>query len=172
MRFKSTAFSLIELLVVVAIIAILASLALPAYIQYRNRSIVNSAILDVYSIMQGINNTYSQTGNYPSQINVNGVTLTCCVGNPWRTVNLSNINSMTYLPPAYSGSNGYVIGITLNGLTQIANPTGTVYFGVHEQNGTMIHSCGRGSGSGGLPQSILPQNCNCDTTSSTWFMYC
>ncbi|WP_144394269.1 pilin [Pleionea sediminis] len=70
---KINAFTLIELMVVVAIIGILASIALPGYQQYVIRSQVTEAFSITEELKPLIKEYYKQTGNWPSTNKVAGI---------------------------------------------------------------------------------------------------
>lgn len=66
MHHKKRAFSLIELIVVVAIVGVLAAIAMPVYKDYRIRIKVNNALTLLHSHAQDILNTYDKTGSMPA----------------------------------------------------------------------------------------------------------
>ncbi len=61
---KKKAFTLIELLIVVAIIAILAAIAVPNFLEAQTRSKVSRAFADMRSIKTGLESYYVDNNNY------------------------------------------------------------------------------------------------------------
>ena len=59
-------FTLIELLTVVTIIGILAAIALPLYLDHRNRAYNASAMSDLKNFKVGMEAYYAEHQSYPS----------------------------------------------------------------------------------------------------------
>src|SRR6476646_7471806 len=65
-RHPHIAFTLIELLIVVAIIAILAAIAVPNFLEAQTRSKVSRAMADIRSISVGVECYNTDWNRYPS----------------------------------------------------------------------------------------------------------
>jgi len=72
---KSNAFTLIELLIVVAIIAILAAIAVPNFLEAQTRSKVSRAKADMRTIATGLEVYFVDNNKYPAAYEPNGTTL-------------------------------------------------------------------------------------------------
>ena len=68
MRTVQKGFTLIELMIVVAIIGILAAIGLPAYQDYTIRAQVTEGLALAQGVKAEIQNTFSQTGNWPADL--------------------------------------------------------------------------------------------------------
>jgi type II secretion system protein G len=69
------AFTLIELLIVVAIIAILAAIAVPNFLEAQTRSKVSRAKADMRRIATGLEAYYVDNNHYPPSYDPNGTTI-------------------------------------------------------------------------------------------------
>ncbi len=65
---KSSGFTLIELMIVVAIIGILSAIALPAYNSYILKGKVKAAQADLVALSLNIENSYQRQLSYPASI--------------------------------------------------------------------------------------------------------
>ena len=63
---KQRAFTLIELMIVVAVLGILASIALPSYKNYITKSRAQAATSDLVGMSLALENTFQKTLSYPS----------------------------------------------------------------------------------------------------------
>ncbi|MBI1785011.1 prepilin-type N-terminal cleavage/methylation domain-containing protein [Candidatus Sumerlaeota bacterium] len=69
-RWHSKAFTLIELLIVVAIIAILAAIAVPNFLEAQVRAKVSRAKADMRTMATGIEAFYTDNNQYPDLVNI------------------------------------------------------------------------------------------------------
>jgi prepilin-type N-terminal cleavage/methylation domain-containing protein len=60
-------FTLIELMIVVAIIGVLAAIAIPAYLDYTNRSKMSQVLIVFDAVAQGATEYHSALGFFPDQ---------------------------------------------------------------------------------------------------------
>jgi general secretion pathway protein G len=79
-RRRQAAFTLTELLIVMAVIGALAAIAIPNYREYRERANVTKAIIDITGIAQAIGFYYNENRTYPASLNALGITLPT---DPW-----------------------------------------------------------------------------------------
>jgi len=167
---KDDAFSLIELMIVIALVAILASAAVPVYKQYVIRTKVVTAIQIMNKVMKDVLNTYETTGSLPASINYRGTTV-----NGWTIVpnTGTNIYSMYY---GLGGPSGATFAATLTNLSGIpgyvtpttANPSAysAVVFSLYIDvtNGIAKFACGQSGPSyaaDDVPFTYLPPSCQC-----------
>ena len=66
MAYGQRAFTMIEMMIVVAVVAILASIALPAYNGYIIKSEMRSAQADLLALSLNFENLYQRTLSYPT----------------------------------------------------------------------------------------------------------
>ncbi len=173
-----TAFSLIELLVVVAIITILAAIALPIYNQYAIRAQMSQAYSMALSFAEPVLATYQKTGYFPSNITVNGLSIPS--GYIVTNINLGNILSVDYSGPSSDGKAMILEFVFYGGLIQNI-PGYSTYVAGHpgaysrlsiawrDVNGTIQVKCGAFSPSN-VPQIIpypyAPSACTCSNVSN------
>ena len=98
MKKNRIAFTLIELLIVVAIIAILAAIAVPNFLEAQVRSKVSRAYADMRSIATALESYYVDSNHYPWPY-------------PWETMGLgaTNIPNELSTPIAYISSTAGII---------------------------------------------------------------
>ncbi|MFA4968990.1 MAG: prepilin-type N-terminal cleavage/methylation domain-containing protein [Sulfuritalea sp.] len=88
MRRRHAAFTLIELLIVLAVIGALAAIAIPNYREYKERANVAKAIIEITGIAQAIGIYHLDNRTYPASLTALGITLPT---DPWG-------NAYVYLP--------------------------------------------------------------------------
>jgi len=177
-RYK--AFSLIELLVVMAVVGLLAAIAVPAYTTYQIKSKIATNLAVVDAITKDAFSYYSRTGVFPPSIEVNGVTIPAL---SWTNVSYGSIKGIAY---EYT-SNGVMVNISTTGLDSIpnyitptdasVNPSGghsIMAYAVSDLgNGVTKTVCGHYDSDGypddDIPMSYLPSNCTCNTVGA--FIY-
>ncbi len=171
---KTLAFSLIELLVVVAIISILAVVAIPQYTAYTNKAKIGDAVTILQSLNEGIMQTYD-SGASISSVTIDGNVLS---DNSSFNLNTGPIGRVQYFAPGgyISYTNEWMLCVTVNNLSfpgYAFNSTESrlcskVIF--NTQNGQTSYKilCGVWDPASVLeiPQSYLPQGCNCPSISS------
>ncbi|MDP1734391.1 MAG: type II secretion system protein GspG [Sulfuritalea sp.] len=79
-RGRQAAFTLTELLIVIALIGALAAIAIPNYREYRERANVAKAITDITSIAQALKAYENDNRTYPASLTALGITLPT---DPW-----------------------------------------------------------------------------------------
>ena len=79
-RRRQAAFTLTELLIVLAVIGALAAIAVPNYREYKERANVTKAIIDIAGIAQAIGMYYTDNRTYPASLTALGLTLPT---DPW-----------------------------------------------------------------------------------------
>jgi prepilin-type N-terminal cleavage/methylation domain-containing protein len=90
-----SAFTLVELLLVVAIVAVLATIAVPSYSSYVDRGRVTRAEGDIVQIEVAIAQFLSDNGSLPGALgNLNNVPTTDPWGNPYQYLNLGAAGAM------------------------------------------------------------------------------
>jgi len=83
------AFSLIELLLVIAIIGVLVSIAYPSYRDYTNQKDIALAKGDIVGIINCIERYYTVSEQYPDDLNEAGCEQNDPWGNPYEYFNIS-----------------------------------------------------------------------------------
>jgi type IV pilus assembly protein PilA len=157
MRILKRAFSLIELMVVIAIIGLLSAIAIPMYSQYTTRAYVETAIPVMQGIISQLEKSYESTGAYPNSITFSN-NLTITSGN-WTSVNFGNIDYVVYY--LSSDLKGAAIEVAFIPGHSITSPATNFLYAVRDINGTMKSVCGGYGNSQDVPAQYLPSNCTC-----------
>jgi type IV pilus assembly protein PilA len=82
-RYSSKAFTLIELMIVVAIIGILAAVAIPAYQDYTNRAKIGALISMTSGLKTSITEFYMSQGRWPTQTEISATWSANSYGQVW-----------------------------------------------------------------------------------------
>ena len=88
--FNVKGFSLIELLLVIAILGIIYAIALPSYVNYKDRADVAMAVSDMSAISQALDRYHASEREYPSSLADIGFELTDPWGNPYYYTNIES----------------------------------------------------------------------------------
>jgi prepilin-type N-terminal cleavage/methylation domain-containing protein len=177
---KIKAFSLIELMVVIAVVAILASLAIPSYQSYITKGIIVKSFPVFDEITRQLQIDFETTGHYPDQIMFNNIVIPNN-GGDWTPVNSGNIYSIYYFgcsPYVCGDLPGALVGLNYTGLSAIPNyvdpaslPVAAGYTGAYSSlvvsiqpnsDGTWEYICNSiypYSVNTYIPKDFLPANC-------------
>lgn len=182
---KVLAFSLIELMVVVAIVAITTAVAVPAYIQYQNKVKVSKAIPWVQDLM--INNLVkpfeaSRTMTaLPSSITYGGQTMYATLAaNSWISPSAiesgNSIYRISYAVSPTAGVTAFIAVVLITGLKNVPSyldpaagntflSNNAILFAGAMKNGTWRYTCGTDpnyfGGRQWLDSSVIPAMCRC-----------
>lgn len=177
------AFSLIELLVVVAIIAILASLAIPAYNQYKYRALIAEAYNSLFAIRQQLVTVYASTGSWPSHVsfggnnNIGSDSYTAVNVYPLISISWHTVNNIAYVEGTVDGLQGFSTKIGATTYTY-SRPAGGTYGNI-----TVIRSAAQVMTAGfvqnycgiwaagdinSIPLAFQPSVCNCTNLDSVF----
>lgn len=182
------AFSLIELLVVVAIVALLAALATPLYINYKNRVLVSEA----YNAMQGLQDlavaAFTKNGNSWTNLNSLNYAGTSLAQAAWTStpnLNASGVYALSWNPNTGVSTTNIIIYAVVTGLRSVTNYVDATQTGCHsasagcynaialmtkEINGTEVTKCGLDTPGSTyyLPLSVQPSTCTCSNLNTWW----
>ncbi len=177
MLYTNKAFSLIELMVVIAIVALLAAVAVPQYKKYVIRAQINEAMTIIKSLADEAILQRELNGEFPTSVTWNGFTFIDGAGNV--AINTQNVVNMRH--DAHEASNNTDVKLlriqaNLSGLEGIsgytAPPTSTSnaaqgmirYVAWDTGNGIVQKACGSWGGAGVAYEDILPEyltGCTC-----------
>lgn len=169
-KYKSKAFSLIELMVVIAIVALLAAVAVPAYKDYRYKATISQAV----GILSGFMDSYiEKIDTKDSLVVVNGVDFT---SGDEQDLSLYPVNVVS----KYDGSNAVCVHVQgLEGITGYAAATDSSTLGtdnricmryaVDANTGVYSFTCGSWdypTDPLDIDPSVLPGGCDCANVST------
>lgn len=130
MRSRSTGFTLIELMIVVAIVGILAAIAYPSYTEYVRRTHRAEIASLLSEQTQALERFYSRTGQYTDVPAAGGnpaIPLTLSAGNAYYTITAERADrtfTLTATPVATSMMNGDKCGnFTITNTGKLGNST-------------------------------------------------
>jgi type IV pilus assembly protein PilA len=165
---KLKAFSLVELMVVIAIIGILAAYAVPAYKQYKIRAAITIAYVQLKGLNDALAAYYLQHSAYPTSIYYGGATINA---NANTTVSLPAISYIGY----YTNTNGtydsYWLQALINqsaaGISIPSNLCGNckIFMAVFSNKTTNVTTTNCGvwatGDTGSVPLDYQPSTCTC-----------
>ena len=150
----SVAFSLIELMIVIAIIGILASIAVPSYESYIGKAKITEGFNILDQLKQKVLDFYNQTASMPASLNDLNVN-----SNAYTTSNISSVSvgSAGAISVVFTSN---VIGTGSAALTLTPTPPTIISGGSGFSGGTssiMTWTC---TATSDIPQNYLPSVCN------------
>ncbi len=93
-RRNNTAFSLIELLIVVALIGIISSIAYPSYVEYIEKARTATAIGDITKLDLQMVNYFAKKVAYPASLDELGPVPIDPWGNQYQYLNISTVKGV------------------------------------------------------------------------------
>jgi len=167
---QTKAFSLIELMVVIAIVAILAAVAVPSYKTYVVKARVVQNISLAFNMLNNAVATYQSTGSFPSSIQIAGTTVVA--GSHWQVINANShgLSGLNY----YTSARSMALQLNFSNLTGIpgfvassGNPGGAGFSSFcvaayDSGSGVIKKACGQSPYvNQDIPFAYLPSNCTC-----------
>lgn len=160
------AFSLIELLIVIAIVAILAAIAVPVYQAHTLRVKIATALNGLNPILKDALVIYHRKGSFPASVTYKGTNLTTTPPN-WFNVADSNMSQLFYFVSA--DGKGAFIAARLKNLSGIPGYVengnyAAIILAFRDINGVLTTGCGRYDSANAIfyvPFTYLPGSCQC-----------
>jgi type IV pilus assembly protein PilA len=148
------AFSLTELMVVVAIAAFIAAVAVPNYKSYLNKAKVTDMIATIEPCKIQVYQTFLQTGTFPATISCHSKTLN-------NTMSAAPLINGIYASYTVDGSNNYVEFALKSDVKADSGEDANLYIRLTQSNGDLTYSCGiLGNTANTVPIKYLPAGCN------------
>ncbi len=153
-RRMERAFTLVEIMIVVAIIALLAAIAIPNVLRSRTSANESAAIGNLRALVssqemyRAVNNVYTATGTWVA--NMYPAAPTPAFGPPQFNIAMTGQTVQGYnytyngLPAGCTDALANCTQYAILGVPQTVNQTGTRTFGAN-QNGTIAHCVGTGT---------------------------
>lgn len=173
LKIKS-AFSLIELMVVIAVVAVLSAAAIPAYKTYM----IKTKIVAAMSILGKLTTEIKQARiTNPASSSLNFLGASRAGTGTWGDINAPNVQKFYYYNsmPSYDGVCIYIYGLEgIPSYSQPVNGQDGTYTRVcahinHGSNEVDRITCGRWTATSNtldIPLEYLPASCNCASLSS------
>lgn len=158
---KIKAFSLTELMVVVAIAAIIAAVATPNYKAYLNRAKVSNMISTIEPCKIQVYQAFIQTGTFPDKVSCHNKTLT-------SAMSTSPLKDEIYAAYTVASDNSYVEFTLKSDITlESSNEKANLYIKLAQTGATttsgggdLVYSCGILGHANPMPTKYLPSGCN------------
>ena len=152
----SKAFSLIELMIVIAIVGILATIGVPSYQGYLMRSKISEAVAIAGSINNKAAEYYTTNGSWPTSLSAMNLTASA--------FNTTYISGLTFATTANAPIFGLVLNVATVGESGVSVGTaGTLYFGSKQSAGSEVikTNCGQytAAKAGSVHIKYLPIGC-------------
>lgn len=162
----NSAFSLIEVLIVITVISVLVMVGIPAYKEYTIRARVNSAYTLLQDFAKDLQIEFQRNGTAPNNVSYNGVSY------PMNTNTASSAQNITFFNYTYFNNGGFVANATLdNSAVGLTGTNQQIWFaGFPDNSGVMKYACGMwtSTDTGSVPLSYQPPNCQCVDMDQLW----